>query len=110
MRELIFPGASRPPMKWGVPLLALVALFMPAFVAVIWLGILVSWWASLPLVMLAVGVFVWMRHVTARDDHRLAQQWLRLKLVLRNPNRRLRRGVRSYAPLPLHGGPDAWRH
>jgi len=29
MREPIFPGASRPPMKWGVPLMALVALFMP---------------------------------------------------------------------------------
>ena len=109
MREPIFPGASRPPMKWGVPLMALVALFMPSFVAVIWLGILVSWWAALPLVLAATAGFVWMRHVTARDDHRLAQQWLRLKLALRNPNRRLRGGVRSYAPLPLNGGPDAWR-
>ena len=47
MQEPIFPGASRPPMKWGVPLMAIVAVFMPAAVLSIWLGVIVSWLAAL---------------------------------------------------------------
>jgi type IV secretion system protein VirB3 len=109
MREPIFPGASRPPMKWGVPLMALVALFMPAFVAVMWLGLLLSWWLAAPVALAAALSFWWMRRTTVRDDQRLHQQWLRLKLALRQPNRRARCGVRSYSPLALRGVRDDWR-
>ncbi len=109
MQEPIFPGASRPPMKWGVPLMALVALFMPAAVLSLWLGVLLSWWACAAGPMACVAVFVWMRKVTANDDHRLTQAWMALRLTLRNPNRHLRQGTRSYSPIPLRGADDAWR-
>ena len=73
MREPIFPGASRPPMKWGVPLMALVALFMPGAVVAIWLGVLVSWWLFAAVLLACAFGFVWMRKVTTHDDHRLMQ-------------------------------------
>ena len=56
-------------MKWGVPLMALVALFMPSVVLAIWLGVLVSWWlCAVVFVACAMG-FVWMRKVTIHDLH-----------------------------------------
>ena len=109
MQEPIFPGASRPPMKWGVPLLALVALFMPAAVVSVWLGVIVSGWAAAVLLAVSAAGFVWMRRVTTHDDHRLSQAWMAFRLNLRNPNRALRSGVRSYSPVTLRGAPDAWR-
>jgi type IV secretion system protein VirB3 len=109
MQEPIFPAATRPPMKWGVPLMALVALFMPAFVLSLWLGVLVSWWASAALAGFSIFGFFWMRRVTANDDHRLSQAWLAMRLSQRHPNRRLRQGVRSYSPVTLRGAQDVWR-
>jgi type IV secretion system protein VirB3 len=109
MQEPIFPGASRPPMKWGVPLLALVAVFMPAAVVSVWLGVIVSGWAAAALIALSTAALLWMRRVTTHDDHRLTQAWMALRLNLRNPNRTLRGGVRSYSPITLRGARDAWR-
>ena len=96
-------------MKWGVPLTALVALFMPTAVLAMWLGVLVSIWAAAVLVAVCAGVFIWMRRVTRHDDHRLAQALMSLRLSLCNPNRGLRQGVRSYGPVALRGADDAWR-
>ncbi len=96
-------------MKWGVPLMALVALFMPAAVLSMWLGVLVSWWACAAVFAASAALFVWMRKLTANDDHRLSQAWMALRLSLGNPNRQLRQRVRSYSPLPLRGADDAWR-
>jgi type IV secretory pathway VirB3-like protein len=96
-------------MKWGVPLMALVALFMPAAVLSVWLGVIVSGWAAAALVALSAAGFVWMRRVTTHDDHRLAQAWMSLRLSLRNANRTLRGRVRSYSPVTLRGASDAWR-
>lgn len=96
-------------MKWGVPLIALVALFMPSAVIAVWVGAIVSWTAALGIVGASALLFVWMRRVTAHDDHRLAQAWMSFRLSLRQPNRRLRAGVRSYSPVALRGADDAWR-
>ena len=109
MREPIFPGASRPPMKWGVPLMALVALFMPGAVLALWLGVLVSWWLFAAVLLACALGFVWMRKVTTHDDHRLMQAWMSIRLSLRHPNRHLRDGARSYSPVTLRGANDAWR-
>jgi type IV secretion system protein VirB3 len=109
MQEPIFPGASRPPMKWGVPLMAIVAVFMPAAVLSIWLGVIVSWMAALGVVVSAVVAFIWMRRVTRHDDHRLSQAWMAIRLARRNRNRVLRSSVRSYSPVALRGADDGWR-
>ena len=43
MIETIFKGATRPPMKFGVPLVPLVVLLLPGFVSGMWLSTMVSW-------------------------------------------------------------------
>jgi type IV secretion system protein VirB3 len=107
--ETVFKGATRPPMKFGVPLMPLVALLLPGFIVGMWLSTMVSWRFA-PVIFGSLTVaYVWMRFVTSRDDQRLTQMVLHFKLVLRNPNRVLRNGARSYAPVSYRGGRNVWR-
>ena len=109
MIETVFKGATRPPMKFGVPLAPLVVLLLPGFIAGMWLSTLVDWRFA-PVIFGSVTVaYVWMRIVTSRDDQRLTQMVLKLRLALRNPNRALRDGARSYAPVAFRGGRNVWR-
>ena len=112
MVETVFKGATRPPMKFGVPLVPLVVLLLPGFIVGMWLSTFVNWlFAPLIFGLLAVA-YTWMRVVTSRDDQRLTQMVLKLKLAVRNPNRVLRNGARSYAPVALRslrGGRHVWR-
>jgi len=109
MIETVFKGATRPPMKFGVPLVPLVVLLLPGFVCGMWLSTMVNWrFAPVIFGSLAVA-YVWMRVVTSRDDQRLTQMVLKLKLAMRNPNRVLRKGERSYAPAGLRGRRHVWR-
>lgn len=96
-------------MKFGVPLVMLVVLILPGLVAGMWLSILVSWMFAPAIFGAVILAFFWMRYVTSRDDQRLGQMLMSIKLALRNPNRSLRDGARSYAPVPLKGGRDVWR-
>ncbi len=97
MHEAVYKGATRPAMKWGVPLITLVAIFMPSIVLAFWGGWFIS--ILLPPCVLAglVPLYSWMRWVTYKDDQRLLQMVLRARLVLANPNRRLW-NARSYTP------------
>ena len=99
-------------MKFGVPLVPLVVLLLPGFIAGMWLSAMVSWRFA-PVIFGSLGAaYLWMRIVTSRDDQRLTQMVLKLKLAMRNPNRVLRDGARSYAPVALRnlrGGRDVWR-
>lgn len=109
MIETVFKGATRPPMKFGVPLVPLVVLLLPGFISGMWLSTMVNWrFAPVIFGSLAVA-YIWMRIVTSRDDQRLTQMVLKLKLVVRNPNRVLRNGARSYAPVGYRGGRNVWR-
>lgn len=97
MREAIYKGATRPALKFGVPLPALVGVFMPALVLAAWLGTLVhAGWAVVILAAL-VPLYAWMRWTTRRDDQRLHQMALRWQLQRLNRNRTLWRGARSYS-------------
>lgn len=89
MREPIYKGATRPATKWGVPLMALVAIFMPAIVVGAWGAILVSAWIAPAILAALIPLYAWMRWVTHKDDQRLLQLILKLWLAWRNPNRRL---------------------
>lgn len=109
MRETIFKGATRPPMKWGIPLSAAVGFLIPAFMLTIAGGKWVSKWTYLIVPIVAACVFVWMRQVCARDDQRLAQWAKAMKLTLLNSNRTLFKGLRSYSPYRSHGANDVWR-
>ncbi|MDP3222635.1 MAG: VirB3 family type IV secretion system protein, partial [Rubrivivax sp.] len=109
MIETVFKGATRPPMKFGVPLVPLVVLLLPGFISGMWLSTMVNWrFAPVIFGSLAVA-YIWMRIVTSRDDQRLTQLVLKLKLAVRNPNRVLRNGARSYAPIGYRGGRHVWR-
>ena len=109
MREQIFKGATRPPMKWGVPLMFAVGLLIPTFVATIWLGYLVSYWVA-PLPPLIGGAaFLWMRTICARDDQRLYQRLKALKLKWLNRGRVRVEGLRSYSPYRSWSSTDVWR-
>jgi len=97
VREVVYKGATRPAMKWGVPLMALVGIFMPCIVIAGWGAGLVSIWIAPAMAAVLVPLYAWMRYVTYRDDQRLLQMILRMKLLIANPNRRLWK-ARSYTP------------
>lgn len=106
--EVIYKGATRPAMKLGVPLVPLVALSGAGMLAALWGGTLWSGWV-VPAVLLAVApALLWMRWVTRRDDQRLRQMALALRLRLRDRNHRLWH-ARSYSPTVYRGTRDAWR-
>lgn len=109
MIETVFKGATRPPMKFGVPLVPLVVLQLPGFISGMWLSTMVDWRFAPVIFGSLTLAYAWMRITTSRDDQRLAQMVLKLKLAVRNPNRVLRNGARSYAPIAYRGGRHAWR-
>lgn len=103
MRELIFKGATRPALLFGVPL--------QAAVPVAGLGILLSVYGfvffrapSVALLVLTVAgaVWIWMLQITRRDDQRLRQVLLRLRLR-HSPGSTGLWGCNSYGPGTLRG-------
>ena len=105
--EAIYKGATRPAMKLGIPLVPLVVLFGVGMLLILWGGTLLSWWIAVAVLLSFVPALLWMRLVTARDDQRLRQIFVAIKLRLHHRNRRLWR-VRSYAPTLYRGARDAW--
>jgi type IV secretion system protein VirB3 len=100
--EAIYKGATRPAMKAGVPLVALVLLFGTGMLVVLWVGTLLTWWA-LPVVVIALlPLWAAMRHITQRDDQRLHQWALAARLRWRDRNHRFWR-ARSYAGYGYRG-------
>lgn len=107
-REAIYKGATRPAMKFGVPLVPLVTVMGIGLLLVMWGGILLSGWVAAGVLAGIVPLLLWMRHATARDDQRFRQLFVAARLRLHDRNHRLWR-ARSYAPLVLRGARDAWR-
>ena len=104
--EAIYKGATRPAMKFGIPLVPLVVLCGTGMLSVMWLGPLVSWWVA-PMVVCALApLFGWLHLVTRKDDQRFRQLFLALRLRLTGRNHRFWRS-RSYAPYVYRGCRDA---
>ena len=108
LQEDIFKGATRPPMLGGVPLMPVLLLVGITLLLFFWGGTLVSWRLGILAVLMAIPIYVWMRLVSRRDDQRLRQMFLRLKLLLANPNRHFWK-VRSYAPVQWKGTTHVYR-
>ncbi len=106
--ESIYKGATRPAMKFGIPLVPLVVLFGTGLLLIMWGGALLSWWVALGVVAAFVPALAWMRFVTAQDDQRFRQLFVAMKLRLHDRNRRLW-NARSYTPNLYRGARDAWR-
>ena len=106
-REAIYKGATRPAMKFGVPLVPLVVLFGSGMLITLWGGVFVSWWTAPLVFTAAVPTLAWMRFATRRDDQRFRQIYLALKLHRSDRNRGFWH-ARSYAPYLYRGGRYAW--
>ena len=106
-QEAIYKGATRPAMKFGIPLVPLVVLLGTAMLVILWGGLLVSWWVAAFAIVAVAPALGWMRFVTRRDDQRFRQIFVASKLRLRDRNRRFWH-ARSYSPTVFQGGRDAW--
>lgn len=105
--EAIYKGATRPAMKFGVPLQPLVTLCGAGVLLALWAGALFSWWIALAMLVVLCPVLLWMRAITAVDDQRLRQLLMVMRLRRRDHNQRLWH-ARSYCPYEVRGGPHVW--
>jgi type IV secretion system protein VirB3 len=105
--ESIYKGATRPAMKFGVPLVPLVSVFGAGALITMWGGALFTWWIGAGVVSTALPVLVWMHVVTGKDDQRLRQMFIGMRLRLYDRNHAFWHS-RSYAPTVYRGASDAW--
>ncbi|PZR44917.1 type IV secretion system protein VirB3 [Paraburkholderia fungorum] len=99
LKDPVFKGATRPAMIWGVPLVAFLMIGGGMLIPAIW-ALLASPPLGVAILFLMIPVFVVMRVITRHDDQRLAQYLLRLRMVLRQGNRRFW-GGHAYVPVRL---------
>jgi type IV secretion system protein VirB3 len=107
LREAIYKGATRPAMKFGIPLVPFVVLLGSSMLLIMWGGTLLSWWVAVGVVASAVPALAWMRFVTRKDDQRFHQMFVAARLRMFDRNRRFWR-ARSYAPTLYRGASDAF--
>jgi len=93
----IYKGCTRPPLMWGVPLMPLVMILMPSLLVGM-MGLAYFFPASLVALLFSLSGWVWMRSLTKRDDQRLLQLFLRLRLRSRQKNSWFW-GCSAYAPI-----------
>ena len=105
--EAIYKGATRPAMKFGIPLVPLVSLLGTAMLVTMWGGALVTWWTAAGVLLASLPAIAWMRFVTRKDDQRFKQVFIAARLRLYDHNRRFWH-ARSYAPNVYRGAHDAW--
>ncbi|MFL9989337.1 VirB3 family type IV secretion system protein [Paraburkholderia sediminicola] len=99
LRDPVFKGCTRPAMLWGVPLVPLLMVGGGMLIPAIW-ALLASPPSGVALLFLMIPVFVAMRIITRGDDQRLAQYALRVRMGVRQGNRRFW-GAYAYAPVRL---------
>lgn len=106
--DAIYKGATRPPMKFGVPLVPLVLVLALAALVTLWVGTLVTWWVLPAMLAGTLPLLFWMRHVTHHDDQRLRQFFIAARLRIRDRNRTFWR-ARSYCAYLHRGTSDGTR-
>lgn len=105
--EAIYKGATRPAMRMGIPLVPLVALLGVGALLIMWIGPFITWWIAPAVLGVLALVLGWMRFTTRRDDQRLRQQFLALRLRLRDRNHAFWRS-RSYSPYGYRRTHHVW--
>jgi type IV secretion system protein VirB3 len=99
LKDPVFKGCTRPAMLWGVPLVPLLLVGGGMLIPAIW-ALLASSPLGVGILFLMIPMFVVMRVITRHDDQRLAQYALRLRMFLRQRNRRYW-GAHAYVPVRL---------
>ena len=98
-RDRIFRGCTRPATVVGVPLVPFLITTVGFSLAAVWTFYLLSAYLSLFLLMGYIPLVITMREVTKKDDQRLRQLTLRLRMRLRQGSIRRIWGANSYSPL-----------
>ena len=102
LRDPIFKGCTRPATVWGVPLVPMIIIVG----AMLILGALAGAVFKGPSFLIALGslmpIFLVLREVSRRDDHRLVQILIRFRLA-RFGQIATMRSVRTYGPLRFVG-------
>jgi type IV secretion system protein VirB3 len=98
-RDPIFRGCTRPAMLAGVPMVPLLIVSGVFLMVTMWCVYLVSPYVSLYLAMIYVPILITMRQITKKDDQRLHQMMMRLRMRLRHAQGRRLWGATSFAPL-----------
>ena len=96
-QDIIYKGCTRPPLLWGVPLMPLIMILMPGMLVGM-VGLAYFLPMSLLALLVSTSAWIWMRAVTRKDDQRLLQIFLRLRLRSRQKNTRFW-GCAAYAPI-----------
>ncbi|KWF91478.1 conjugal transfer protein TraD [Burkholderia cepacia] len=99
LKDPVFKGCTRPAMLWGVPLVSFLMIGGGMLIPAIW-ALLASPPLGVTILLLMIPVFVAMRVITRHDDQRLAQRAQRVRMALRQRNRRFW-GVHAYVPVRL---------
>jgi type IV secretion system protein VirB3 len=99
LKDPVFKGCTRPAMLWGVPLVAFLVVGGGMLIPAIW-ALLASPPLGVAILFLMIPMFAAMRVITRHDDQRLAQYALRIRIALRQSNRRFW-GVHAYVPIRL---------
>ncbi|MEM5343682.1 VirB3 family type IV secretion system protein [Paraburkholderia azotifigens] len=99
LKDPVFKGCTRPAMLWGVPLVPFLAIGGSMLIPAIW-ALLASPPLGVAILFLMIPVFVTLRVITRHDDQRLAQYARRVRMALRQGNRRFW-GVHAYVPVRL---------
>jgi type IV secretory pathway VirB3-like protein len=95
-------------MVLGVPLVPFLLVAGGGFLAGMYLLVFVSAVGTAAAGAVVVLVLFWMRGLTRRDDQRLRQVVLVLRLMVVCRNRVFWR-CRSYSPFVMRGGRDGWQ-
>ena len=103
MREAIYKGATRPAVTMGVPLVPFILATGVAAMTAMYALILIGPLAAAPVVLIYLPLTLWMRQVTKKDDQRLWQILLRLRLGAVRAS--LWGGARSFALVELRRSP-----
>ena len=80
MNEIIFKGATRPAMFFGIPLMVFGVVAGCGFIVAMWGMRFVGLSAPLFVASIVVPLLLWARFVTQRDDQRLLQYFIWMKL------------------------------
>jgi type IV secretion system protein VirB3 len=96
LKDPVFKGCTRPAMLWGVPLVPFLMVGGGMLIPAVW-ALLASPPLGVALLFLIVPVYGAMRVITRRDDHRLEQYALHLRMLMRQGNRRFW-GAHAYMP------------
>ncbi|MBN3786568.1 VirB3 family type IV secretion system protein [Burkholderia sp. Ac-20353] len=99
LKDTVFKGCTRPAMLWGVPLVPFLMIGGGMLIPAVW-ALLASPPVGVAILVLMIPVFVAMRVITRHDDQRLAQYALRLRMRLRQRNRRFW-GAHAYVSVCL---------